>query len=79
MPKWTPGKLKDGTVVRVQYAVPLTYRLQSFKVFPFLSRTQKRHAIFKMLPGENEDYMPHTPLKKGDNASKIGDSFQNIN
>lgn len=28
MPKWTPGKLKDGTVVRVQYAVPLTYRLQ---------------------------------------------------
>lgn len=28
MPKWIPGKLKDGTVVRVQYAVPLTYRLQ---------------------------------------------------
>ncbi|RHO74879.1 M56 family peptidase [Parabacteroides sp. AF48-14] len=28
MPKWTPGKLKDGTVVRVQYTVPLTYRLQ---------------------------------------------------
>ncbi len=28
MPKWTPGKMKDGKVVRVQYAVPLTYRLQ---------------------------------------------------
>ena len=28
MPKWTPGKMKDGKVVRVQYTVPLTYRLQ---------------------------------------------------
>ena len=28
MPKWTPGKMKDGKVVRVQYTGPLTYRLQ---------------------------------------------------
>ena len=28
MPKWTPGKMKDGKVVRVQYTVPLTFRLQ---------------------------------------------------
>lgn len=28
MPKWTPGKMKDGKVVCVQYTVPLTYRLQ---------------------------------------------------
>lgn len=28
MPKWTPGKMNDGTIVRVQYTVPITYRLQ---------------------------------------------------
>jgi len=28
MPKWTPGKMKGGKAVRVQYTVPLTYRLQ---------------------------------------------------
>ncbi len=28
MPKWTPGKMKDGKIVRVQYTVPITYRLQ---------------------------------------------------
>ena len=28
MPKWTPGKMKSGQAVRVQYTVPLTYRLQ---------------------------------------------------
>ena len=42
MPKWTPGKMKDGKVVRVQYT-----DCSSLTVFPFLSRTQKRHAIFK--------------------------------
>ena len=28
MPKWIPGKLKDGTHVRVKYNVPITFRLQ---------------------------------------------------
>lgn len=28
MPKWTPGKMADGKIVRVQYTVPITYRLQ---------------------------------------------------
>ncbi|WP_301706372.1 energy transducer TonB, partial [uncultured Parabacteroides sp.] len=28
MPRWTPGKMKDGKIVRVQYTVPITYRLQ---------------------------------------------------
>lgn len=28
MPKWTPGKMKDGTIVRVKYTTPVTFRLQ---------------------------------------------------
>ena len=28
MPKWTPGKMKDGTIVRVKLTIPITYRLQ---------------------------------------------------
>lgn len=28
MPKWTPGKLKDGKVVRVAYTCPVVYHLQ---------------------------------------------------
>ena len=27
MPKWTAGKLKDGTAVRVKYTVPISYKL----------------------------------------------------
>ena len=28
MPKWIPGRLKDGTSVRVKYTMPVTFRLQ---------------------------------------------------
>lgn len=28
MPKWTPGKMKNGTIVRVKLTIPITYRLQ---------------------------------------------------
>ena len=27
MPKWTPGRLKDGQTVRVRYTLPITFRL----------------------------------------------------
>lgn len=27
MPKWTPGKMKDGKIVRVQYTIPITYAI----------------------------------------------------
>jgi TonB family protein len=28
MPKWTPGKNKDGEIIRIAYTVPVIFRLQ---------------------------------------------------